>query len=84
MKDINISTVKICLYILHVVPPHYLQQTFLFSRSATLGLTGMSFKSLSLLNLTLGTLSKLFPCSMSGNNKTCISDSTLLSSENTG
>ena len=51
---------------------------------ATFALTGMSFKLLALQNPITESFSKTFPCSLTGVNCKCISDSTFLSFENTG
>ena len=61
-----------------------LQQSFFFSRGATLALTRMSFKPLVLLNSFIETFSKTFWCSLSGVNVKCISSSTVLSLKNMG
>ena len=79
LKDLNASVVITCLYISHLVPPHGLQQPFFFSRGATFALTRISFKLFALLNPIIGTFSKTFPCSLSGVNNKCISESTFLS-----
>ena len=76
--DLNVSVVTTCLHILHLAPPHHLQETFLFSRGATFALTRILFKLLALLNPTIGILAKIFPSSLSGVNSECISDSTFL------
>ena len=76
--DLNVSVVTTCLDILHLVPPHHLQETFSFSRGATFALTRISFKLLALLNPTIGIISKTFPSSLSDVNSKCISDSTFL------
>ena len=81
LKDLNVSVVTTCLHISHLVPPHDLQQPFFFSRGATFALTRMPFKLLALLNPIIGTFSETFPCSLSGVNSKCISDSTFLNFE---
>ena len=63
---------------------HDLQQPFFFSRGATFTLTRISFKLFALLNPIIGTFSKTFPCSLSGVNNKCISESTFLDFKNTG
>ena len=84
LKDLNVSVVTTCFHFSHLVLPHDLHEPFFLSRGATFALTRLSFKLLALLNLTIGILSKTFPCSRSGVNSKCISDSTLLSFESTG
>ena len=77
LRDLNISVVSTCLYILHLVPPHDLQQPFLFSRGATFCLTRLSFKFLALLRPITRIFSKTFPRYLPGANSKCILDSTL-------
>ena len=84
LKGVNVSVVTTCLHISHLVHPHDLQEPFFFSRDATLTLTRILFKLLAILNPTIGILSKTFPCSLSGVNSKCISDSTFLSLESSG
>ena len=61
-----------------------LMHPFFFSRGATFALTRIPFKRLALLNPTIGILSKTFPCSLSGVNSKCISDSISLSFKSSG
>ena len=84
LKDQNVSVVTTCFHILQPVPPHDLQQPFFCSRGATFALAKISLKRLAFLIPIIGTFSKIFPCSLSGANSECISDSIFLSFENTG
>ena len=68
----------------HLIPPHDLMEPFFLSRGAIFTLTRIPFKHLALLNPTIGILSKTFPCSLSGLNSKCISDSTFLSFKSSG
>ena len=83
LRDHNVSVVT-CLHILQLVPPHDLQKPFFSSRGAIFAITRISFKLLALLNPIIGTLSKTFPCSLSGVNSKCTSESTFLSFKSTG
>ena len=76
LRDLNISVVSTCLYILHLVLPHDRQQPFLFSRGATFCLTRLPFKFLALLRPITLIFSKTFPCYLPGANSKCILDST--------
>ena len=84
LKYLNILLVTTRWHIFHLVPPHDLQKPFFFSRGATLALARMSLKILALINPIIVTFSKTFSCSLSDASSKCISDSTVLSSENTG
>ena len=77
------SSHKIFAYFAHSTSKWSVTAFLLFKR-CYLAITRTSFKLLALLNPIIGTFSKTFPCSLSGVNSKCISDSTFLSFRKTG